>query len=304
MPKREAADRFQVQNTQGCGFFSFSDSEKRRPFQSMRRISIKSPIVLSGLILGAAVVILTPAWKSVPSKTRLPRLDSVAAANREFLEPTVGQPTEVVARQETASVGLQPIGVTKKNSWNPNPSWRTDAGWPTTVGPSDLRPVTIEKIPENIAESYPLTARDKSTPPTTGEAIQKGPEFLRSDHTDPSQESESSPVIPWNSFVEESSTAIRKSLAGTDAGHTNSAIVNSAIVTTPMQPHNASATLGRTVSTGIDSQVSPYIDSYSNSLAQPSAVTPEASPVVPNNDSKSLSPVDAQRFIRQPKTRR
>ncbi|MCY2975499.1 MAG: hypothetical protein NTW52_12625 [Planctomycetota bacterium] len=266
----------------------------------MRRISIKSPIVLSGLILSAAVVILTPSWKAAPPKTRLPGLDSVAAANRDFLEPTVGQPTEVVARQDTATVGLQPIGVTKKNSWNPNPSWRTDAGWPPAVRPTDLRPVTIEKIPENIAESYPLTARDKSAPPTTGDAIQKGPEFLRGSQTVPSQESASSRVIPWNSFVEESSTVIRKSLAGTDAGYSNSAIVNSTVVATPMQPQNPSATLGRTVSTGINSQTT----TQSISLDQPSRVNSEASPVVPSVDPKSLSPVDAQRFIRQPKTRR
>ncbi len=266
----------------------------------MRRISIKSPIVLSGLILGAAVVILTPSWKSVPSKTRLPGLDSVAAANRDFLEPTLGQPTEVVVQKDIASVGLQPIGVTKKNSWNPNPSWRTDAGWPTSVRPSELRPVTIEKIPGNIAESYPLTARDKSVPPTTGDAIQKRPDSLRGTRTVPSQESVSSRVIPWNTFVEESSTVISKSLAGSDAGYNNSAIVNSAIVATPMQPQNPSATYGRTVSTGIDSQSA----TQSDSRVQPHAANPEASPVVPDVDPKLLSPVDAQRFIRQPKTRR
>jgi hypothetical protein len=266
----------------------------------MPRISIKSPIVLSGLILGAAVVILTPSWKSSAAKSRLPGLDSVAAANRDFLEPTVGQPTEFVTRQDTAPVGLQPIGVTKKNSWNPNPSWRTDAGWPTAISPSELRPVTIEKIPENIAESFPLTARDKSVPPTTGDAIQKGPEFLRGAQTVPLQDSASSRVIPWNSFVEESSTAIRKSLAGTDATYSNSAIVNSAIVATPIQPENPSVTLGRTVSTGINSQTA----TQSNAIGQPSTANSEASPVVPGVDAKSLSPVDAQRFIRQPKTRR
>lgn len=280
--------------------FQLSTSEKLRPFQSMRRISIKSPIVLSGLIASAAVVILTPSWKAAPPKTRLTGLDSIAAANRDFLEPTVGQPTEVVARQDATPAGLQPIGVTKKNSWNPNPSWRADAGWPTTVRPTDLRPVTIEKIPENIAESYPLTARDKSAPPTTGEAIQKRPELLQGGQTFPTQESASSRVIPWNAFVEESSTVIRKSLAGSDAGYSNSAIVNSAIVSSPLQPQTSLAPLGRTVSIGIDSQK----DDKSVSPNQPPSANPEASPVAPGVDPKSLSPVDAQRFIRQPKTRR
>ncbi len=265
----------------------------------MPRISIKSPIVLSGLILGAAVVILTPSWKSSATKGRLPGLDSVAAANRDFLEPTVGQPTEFVARQEIAPVGLQPIGVTKKNSWNPNPSWRTDAGWPTSISQSELRPVTIEKIPENIAESFPLTARDKSVPPTTGDAIQKQAEINQGLTNIPPPETASSRVIPWNAFVEESSTVIRNSLAGPNAPN-NSAIVNPAIVSSPLQPQTSLAPLGRTVSIGIDSQG----DNHDASLNQSSAATPEASPVAPGVDPKLLSPVDAQRFIRQPKTRR
>ena len=274
----------------------------------MRRISIKSPIILSGLILCACVVILTPSWKSIPTNTKLPGFDALTAvaASREFLEPTVGQPKEIVSRPDIASVGVQPIGVTKKNSWNPNPSWRTEAGWPTSFRPADLRPVTIEKIPEKILDGYPLTARDKSTPPTTGDAIQKKPEFVTGSRTIESQDAlsskPSSKIIPWNAFVEQSSSVARKAFAGRDAldrNIENSALVapgNSPTALVPSPSWNASASFGRTVSTGQGSQGD----------ASEQTIGPRSGEIqiVTDADVKAISPVDAQRFIRQPKTRR
>jgi len=273
----------------------------------MRRISIKSPIILSGLILCASIVILTPSWKSIPTNTKLPRFDALTAVavSREFLEPTVGQPKEIVSRPDIASVGVQPIGVMKKNSWNPNPSWRSDAGWPTTFRPADLRPVTIEKIPEKILDGYPLTARDKSTPPTTGDAIKKK-DFVTGSRTIESQDAlsskPSSKIVPWNVFVDESSSVARNALSGADARDRNSA--NSALVAPgnsptalfPSPSRNASASFGRTVSTGQDSQ--------GNASEETSSTRPIDVQMVPEVDAKVISPVDAQRFIRQPKTRR
>ena len=273
----------------------------------MRRISIKSPIILSGLILCTAAAILTPPWKSIPAKAKFPGSDALAAAaSREFLEPTIGQPKEIVARPEIASVGVQPIGVTKKNSWNPNPSWRTDAGWPTTFRPADLSPVTIEKIPEKILDGYPLTARDKSTPPTTGDAIQKKPEFITGSRMIEPQDAlsskPSSKIVPWNAFVEESSSVVRKAISERntlDRKSENSALVApgySPATLVPYASRNASARFGRTVSDGHGLQ--------DDVLPQTSGSRPGALQITPEADAKAISPVDAQRFIRQPKTRR
>jgi hypothetical protein len=175
-----------------------------------------------------------------------------------------------------AVAGVQPIGVTKKNTWNPNPSWRTDAGWPAAVRPAELQPITIEKIPSNIVESFPLSAREKSLPPVTGDAIKEKAELVGNSQQAQLQESANAKIIPWNTFVEEPSSAAARNRTAPAMG--------------------APTSLGRMVS----SEQTVQAESFDpNSSSRPTPVATETS-----SESKSMSPVDAQRFIRQPKTRR
>ena len=208
-----------------------------------------------------------PNWRRSAQKLRLPSLDTVEMSSKRVLEPTLVNPIEIAIQVDLPTDHSHPIGVSKKNAWNPNPSWRADAGWPTNQHRTELRPITIEKIPE----AFPLSSRLKSFPPVVRDTVQQSGQASTVTLSKVPSASPSAGIVPWSSFVDESESVARKVIQNRE----------------PMQ----NAGLGHTVSIGHE--------------VHSEAFKP---PILPSTelqlDGPVLSPVESQRFIRQPNTRR
>ena len=257
----------------------------------MRSISIRSPFILTGLLLIASIAILNSTFQWREKIHSPPSVEWIRDSNSRFLEPTVVNPIEIPLRVDSPSDNLQPIGVTKKNSWNPNPSWRADAGWPTNQRPASLRPVTIEKIPD----TFPLSSRKRTQPPTIGDAIPvASSQAIALDPSNPNPHKNPA-IVPWSSFVDAPIKAPSQVLqleSNQDSFSSNQL--------TTFHDEGTSTQLQATV--GLPNSEMPFGRAVSTGHTVNSATSPPIAP--PEQSANGLSPVDSQRFIRQPVTKR